>query len=749
MRGSIPESGRVSGQHHTRVMQRAYREIVRDAARLSGAPLVQMVTCGEFRGVRRCGTVAIEGGFLSSRPVREAIEKLLATAPGFAADDPLLALQGAATRSMARCEAPLAALLPPSADRLGWRSAAFRLQAPRDVVVLRFVLQGPLRAAGIKTLEAVVRLAASRLEAEDWRRVAVGRSAAYRAFMEHAGEAIFVVDPITGRILDGNATLLALTDRRDRDLRRLTVDRIVDHPVHGGPRLLRWLSSAPVVRDSDVQLLRWRGDPVPVALTATRIELPDRPVLHVIAHDLARERRALADLREAKDTLSALTLSGARLMELHDEEAIIGTLARELSRLGLHVGILGEVPGEDGEGRRFRWRLHSFPADLMRSVEAELGFSLSELRIDPDESPLVKRCLDEGVTLTSDRVRAPVHDLLGGTTPSQARAIGRIFGFRRVVLAPLRAAGRSIGLLAVTAPAGRRSDPQAIDAFALQASIALEKARLFGALREERAHLEYEVDRRTRELQAAVRALEETDRKKDNFLANISHELRTPLVTVLGYADLLLGERLGPVEPRQRAALSVVLSSGKRLRGFIDELLDFSRHELTREALRFEPFDLVEALQQAVTGFAPRFAERRIRVRIRASHPLPRAFGDRDRILQVLQNLISNAERYSPEGASIRLATARAPGGWLSVAVADRGPGIPGEHLDLIFDRLYQVGDATPAVRQGGSLGLGLAIVKAIVEAHGGSVAVRSHVGRGASFRFTLPSEERADMLSG
>jgi signal transduction histidine kinase/PAS domain-containing protein len=727
-------------------MQRAYREIARDAARLSGAPLVQMVTCANWRGQRRCTTAAVEGAFVANRSAREPVERLLAASPGFIAEDPLLAPTPGASRTMARCEPELAALLPPSAERSGWRSAAFRLQAPRDVVVLRFVLPGPIRATGVRTLEAVVRLAAARLEAEDWRRVAVGQSAAYRAFMEHAGEAIFVVDPVTGRILDGNATLLALTGRRDRDLRRLTVDRIVDHPVHGGPGLLPWLGSAPVVRDSDAQLIRWRGDPVPVALTAARIDLPDRAVLHVIAHDVAQERRALAALREAKDTLSALTLSGARLMELHDEEAIVGTLARELSRLGHHVGILSEV-SESGGAQRFRWRLHTFPAELMRAVEKVLGFSLSDLRIDPEEAPLIKRCLDEAVTLATDRVRAPVHDLLGGTTPEQVKAIGRLFGYRRVVLAPLRTAGRSIGLLAVTSPPGRKSDPQAIDAFALQASIALDKARLFGALREERAHLEYEVDRRTRELQAAVRALEETDRKKDNFLANISHELRTPLVTVLGYTDLLLGERLGTIQPRQRAALSVVLSSGKRLRGFIDELLEFSRHELTREALRMEPFDLLEALHQAVTGFAPRFAERRIRVRIRAAPGLHRAWGDRGRVLQVLQNLLSNAERFSPDGATIRLAAANAPGGWLSVAVADRGPGISKEHLDLIFDRLYQVGDVTPAGRQGGSLGLGLAIVKAIVEAHGGAVSVRSHVGRGASFRFTLPSEERSDML--
>lgn len=731
-------------------MQRAYREIVRDAARLSGAPLVQMVTCSEWRGQRRCITAAVEGALVASKAAREAILKHLSATPGFTSEDPLLAQQAGVSRAVSRCEPGLAALLPPPADRLGWRSVAFRLLAPREVVVLRFLLQGPLRANVMKALEAVVRLSASRLEAEDWRRVAVGQSAAYRAFMEHAGEAIFVVDPVSGRILDGNATLLALTGRRDRDLRRLTVDRIVGHPLHGGPGLLPWLGSAPVVRDPDAHLIRRGGDPVPVALTAARIDLPDRSVLHVIAHDVTQERRALAGLREAKDTLSALTLSGTRLMELTDEEQIVAALARDLSQLGLHVAILGEAAPEGGAPgpRSFRWRFHSFPPALMKSVEKALSVSLTDLRIDPEDAPLVKRCLDEGITIATEKVRGLVHDLLGGATPEQARVIGRLFGYRRVVLAPLRSADRATGLLAVAAPPGRRGDPQAIDAFALQTSIALEKARLFAALREERAQLEYEVDRRTRELQLAVRALEETDRKKDNFLANISHELRTPLVTVLGYADLLLGERLGPIQPRQRAALTVVLNSGKRLRGFIDELLDFSRHELTREALKMEPFDLVEAVQHAVTAFAPRFAERRIRVRIRSAHAiaLPRAYADRGRVLQVLQNLLSNAERFSPEGSTIRIAVARAPGGWLTVAVADRGPGISKEHLPLIFDRLYQVGDATPGGRQGGALGLGLAIVKAIVEAHGGTVSARSHVGRGASFRFTLPSEERIDL---
>jgi signal transduction histidine kinase len=301
-----------------------------------------------------------------------------------------------------------------------------------------------------------------------------------------------------------------------------------------------------------------------------------------------------------------------------------------------------------------------------------------------------------------------------------------------------------VGVLAVAAPRLRKGDPEAIDAFALQASIALEKARLFGALREERARLETEVERRTAELRRAVEALEATDRRKDNFLANISHELRTPLVTVLGYTDLLLAEKLGEVAPRQRAALEVVSASGRRLKSFIEELLELSRHELTKDAYAFAPFEVGEVLTQAVIALAPRFAERGLRVRARVARGIPLAWGDRERVVQVLVNLLANAERYSPDGAPIRVAAAQVAPGRIALAVSDRGAGIPDEHLGHIFDRLYQVRDDRAPRHKGGALGIGLAIVKSIVEAHGGTVTVRSRLGRGTTFRFSLSAAEAA-----
>ncbi len=390
----------------------------------------------------------------------------------------------------------------------------------------------------------------------------------------------------------------------------------------------------------------------------------------------------------------------------------------------------------------YRYAFTSFPAPLQRATERILGRRLVDLRLDPRSAPMVARALREGRTVFSARAGEAARQLLGGTSAAQVRRLGRLLGLNHVVVAPLRHGETTSGLLVVAATRLRRSDPQAIDAFALQASIALEKARLFAELRQHQARLESEVDRRTRELRLAVDALKELDLRKDNFLANISHELRTPLVTVIGYTDLLLSEKLGELTPRQRDCLRVAAASARRLRSFIDELLEFSRYELTRDRLAFSVFDLPDVVRLAALSMAPRFHERGLSLRVRAGRGTPRAWADRDRVLQVLGNLLANAERHSPEATQVRIAVARGRPGRIEVSVSDEGPGIAPEHLERIFDRLYQVGDAVKQRQQGAGLGLGLAIAKSIVEAHGGQITVRSRLGRGTRFRFSLPAAD-------
>jgi signal transduction histidine kinase len=210
---------------------------------------------------------------------------------------------------------------------------------------------------------------------------------------------------------------------------------------------------------------------------------------------------------------------------------------------------------------------------------------------------------------------------------------------------------------------------------------------------------------------------------------------------MLGYTDLLLAEKMGPVNDRQRQCLQVARSSGKRLRAFIEELLDFSRFELTRESMTFHPFDLGDAVAQALADLQPKFLERRLNVRQSVKRGT-RVLGDRDRVLQVLTNLLTNAERHCRDGGKIVISAAARPG-FVLVSVQDNGTGIPAAHMPKIFDRLYQVGDVKDARSREQGLGLGLNIVKSIVEAHGGEVSVDSEVGKGSTFSFTLPLAEK------
>jgi PAS domain S-box-containing protein len=717
---------------------RLWREIARDAAAVTGAPLAELFLRGEDGELT---TVAFDGPGLD-RGTRLELQRLLER--GAAAQHVAAGPGRRSVHRVAQCEPDLARLLGlrarptprgvylpvhPASGRGGW---------------LRFVRAGRPHREALRSYRAAARQAAVRLEAVALREELQARQAAHRRFQQSAGEAILVVDPASGQVLESNAKASELTGERPPALRKLSVGQLVQHPHLGPEKVLGWLAGRNVVRDNEAFLRRRGGGVVPVALTAARIAQPGGSVIHIIARDVTRERRALSELRQAKDTLSALGLAGANLMVETDQRAVYGVICRELLRLGFHSAVLEAEHGEGAPSPPFRYAFTSFGPQLQRATERTLGRSLAALRLRPEEGPLLRKLLDGGKLVHTERTLEAARELFCGATEQQVRRLFRLLGLRHVMLAPLRWDQGISGILVVAAARLRRSDPEAIDAFALQASIALEKARLFAELRQQHAALESEVDRRTRELTLAVRALQELDRRKDNFLANVSHELRTPLVTVLGYSDLLLSEKIGELSARQRECLRTVASSARRLRSFIEELLEFSRHELTKEGLAFGPVPVDGLLRQAARSLAPRFHERGISLRVRVAPGTPPAWADRDRLLQVLTNLLSNAERYVVQGGRVWLAAARARPGRLEVSVSDDGAGIAAEHQQRIFDRLYQVGDTSRPREEGLGLGLGLAIAKNIVEAHGGSIAVRSRLGRGTSFRFSLPTVEAA-----
>lgn len=230
----------------------------------------------------------------------------------------------------------------------------------------------------------------------------------------------------------------------------------------------------------------------------------------------------------------------------------------------------------------------------------------------------------------------------------------------------------------------------------------------------------------------------ELERLKTEFVSLVSHELRTPLTSIKGYTDLLLAGDAGPLTDTQREFLRIVAQNTKRLTGLIDDLLEIERLEAVgRAPLSFAPLDLRRVLEEVVQTFRVNAEDKGLRFAVELPRtPLP-VEGDRDALVRVFSNLVSNAIKYTPQGSVTLRAFRDAPHGQVVVEVADTGIGIAPEEQEKVFERFYRSSDAY--ARRLGGAGLGLAIVRALVEQHQGTVALESLPGRGSTFTVRLP----------
>ncbi len=231
-----------------------------------------------------------------------------------------------------------------------------------------------------------------------------------------------------------------------------------------------------------------------------------------------------------------------------------------------------------------------------------------------------------------------------------------------------------------------------------------------------------------------ITALQELDRKKDEFLSVASHELRTPLTTIKGYTQLLSQTISDLPAEEQGTYLNAVLGEIDRMMGLISELLDVSRIETNRLQIERQPIRWLEFLERRASAFRVQNPARDISFERAVKETTLHV--DPDRMRQVVDNLLSNAVKYSPEGSPIQL-SASIEDGHMLTAVMDRGIGIPTDEIPKLFERFHRARNVSS--RYYGGLGLGLYIARAIVEAHSGSIAVVSEEGQGATFTIRLP----------
>jgi PAS domain S-box-containing protein len=234
--------------------------------------------------------------------------------------------------------------------------------------------------------------------------------------------------------------------------------------------------------------------------------------------------------------------------------------------------------------------------------------------------------------------------------------------------------------------------------------------------------------------------LKELDKMKSAFVSNVSHELRTPLTAIKASADNMLDRLIGDLNGKQVGYLTRIKSNSDRLARLINDLLDLSTIEAGKIDLRPTNLPLVTLVKEAAESLKPVAAEKLINLTLMSADPGVIAWADRDKVIQVLMNLIGNALKFTPTRGKVTIAVAKNSAAWMQISVTDTGPGIPAEEVNKVFGRFYQIGQAGTPKTQG--TGLGLAISKALVEMHGGKIWVESEAGKGSTFSFTLPAEQ-------
>ncbi|HEU4753341.1 MAG TPA: ATP-binding protein, partial [Armatimonadota bacterium] len=229
--------------------------------------------------------------------------------------------------------------------------------------------------------------------------------------------------------------------------------------------------------------------------------------------------------------------------------------------------------------------------------------------------------------------------------------------------------------------------------------------------------------------------LEQLEGMRRQYVSNASHELRTPLAAIRGMAETLL--QYGEQDPSlAQRYLPRIISQADRLARLASQFLDLAQIESGNLIHSLEPVSVVGVVDEVVQTLTERAAEQQVELRTELEDGLPELLADRDRLVQVLVNLLDNALRYTPQGGVVEVSARRA-GSDLLLEVADTGAGISEEHLPHLFERFYRVDRARGAAT--GGTGLGLSIVQQIVEAHGGHIEARSRVGKGTRFTITLP----------
>jgi signal transduction histidine kinase len=253
-----------------------------------------------------------------------------------------------------------------------------------------------------------------------------------------------------------------------------------------------------------------------------------------------------------------------------------------------------------------------------------------------------------------------------------------------------------------------------------------------------------ELKKRDEILVKTNKELERLNELKSDFLSTVSHELKTPLTAIKGYVSLMKNSKIGPINQQQYKCLAIADERVDHLNNLISDLLDLSKIEANRYAIKSKQDDLARLISNTVSSLSPIFKNKKLNLEVRIPQGLSPVHMDAPKISQVLTNLLSNAIKFTPSGGDIMVSVIQdvsqnggSGSGFVQVDISDTGIGLAPEQREKIFEKFYQV-DHSPTREYDGT-GLGLPIAKKIVELHGGRIWVKKRRGKGSTLSFTIP----------
>ena len=297
-------------------------------------------------------------------------------------------------------------------------------------------------------------------------------------------------------------------------------------------------------------------------------------------------------------------------------------------------------------------------------------------------------------------------------------------GIKYLLMVPMVVRDEAVGLLEPILIHKDReftaTDTGLVQTMANQAAAALENARLY-------------------------EGVSQANQAKSEFIDFVAHELKQPMTSILGYAHLLSMGVGGEMTPVQQQFVQVITSNVERMGKLVNDLLEISRLEAGRTRLKLAPVELREVVEETVTNTRTEIEARQHTLEVELPADLPPVLGDRERLVQILTNLVSNAYKYTPNGGRIRItvdgqAEPKTPPGRVLVAVSDTGIGMTPQELAHLEEKFYRAD--RPLVREQPGTGLGVSITRRLVALHGGEFMVESEAGKGSTFRFTVPVAE-------